>query len=90
MDTKLNIFEEGDVVRLSRKKLSFISSEIDVNSLYIVDYVFKNKGWGYIIRTYYPINVGGEDPIQYDYFIVEDGGIEGATLEEYLNYERGT
>lgn len=86
MNTKLMRFEEGDVVCLARKELS--SRPYDDNRLYIVDHVFKNTGWGYILRTYYPINVGGEDPVQYNYIIVEDDNIESAMLMEYLTYER--
>lgn len=91
MNTKLKRFEEGDVVRLSKKELIFRKHEADVseiNRLYIVHEVFE--GWvdgGYLLRTYYPINEGGEDPMRYKYLIVEEDGVEGATLMEYLNYE---
>lgn len=87
MNTKLNRFEEGVIVRLSKKELSFRKYEVDVseiNRLYIVHEVFE--GWvdgGYLLRTYYPINEGGEDPMRYKYLIVEEDGVERVILDDH-------
>lgn len=83
MNTKLNRFEEGDVVCLSPRELARREYAMEYKGLYIVDLVYGGvtSAGGYILKSYYPMDMGGEDPMQYVYIVVEEDGVEGAIFD---------